>query len=82
MTNLVDLYKWFNENRDTIIANHDDECVLLNDYSVIGYYPNTDAALQAAQKFGLIMGEFLIQHCVTEEDDTMIYHGQAVSFGV
>ena len=82
MTNLVDLYKWFNNNRDTIITNHGDECVLLQDYTVIGYFPNTEAALKAATEKGLLFGDFLIQHCVTEEDDTMIYHGQAVSFGV
>jgi len=28
MENLVDLYKWFDENRDTIINNHLNECVL------------------------------------------------------
>ena len=82
MANLVDLYKWFNENRNTIIGNHEDECVLLKDNSVIGYYPNTEAALSAAQKNGFSMGDFLVQHCITEEDDTMIYHGQAVCFGV
>ena len=82
MTNLVKLYKWFNDNRDNIIANHEDECVLLKDYAIIGYYPNTETALKAAKESGLSLGDFLIQHCVTEEDDTMIYHGQAVSFGV
>ena len=82
MSNLVDLYKWFNENRTFIINNHEDECVLIKDNSVIGYYSNAEAALSAAQKNGFSIGDFLVQHCITEEDDTMIYHGQAVSFGV
>ena len=82
MSNLVNLYKWFNENRDAIITNHEEECVLLKDNSVIGYYPNTEIALSAAQKNGFSIGDFLVQHCNTEEDDTMIYHGQAVCFGV
>jgi len=82
MDNLVDLYKWFDENRDTIIANHLNECVLLKDNTVIGYYPNTEAALSAAQKKGFELGEFLIQDCITNEEETMIYNNQAVCFGI
>jgi len=82
MENLVDLYKWFDENRDTIINNHLNECVLLKDKTVIGYYPNTEAALSAAQKNGFIMGEFLVQDCITNEEETMIYNNQAVCFGI
>ena len=81
MSNLVDLYKWFNENRDAIITNHEEECVLLKDNSVIGYYPNIEAALSAAQKNGYVMGDFLIQDCITEEEETMIYYNPAVCFG-
>jgi len=82
MENLVDLYKWFDENRDSIIKNHLNECVLLKNNAVIGYYPNTEAALSAAQKNGFIMGEFLIQDCITNEEETMIYNNQAVCFGI
>ena len=82
MENLVDLYKWFDENRDTIINNHLNECVLLKDNAVIGYYPNTEAALSNAQKNGFAMGEFLIQDCITGEEETMIYNNQAVCFGI
>lgn len=81
MDKLNDLYKWFDENRDTIIANHLNECALVKDNTVIGYYPNTDAALSAAQKNGFVMGEFLIQDCITDEEETMIYYNQAVCFG-
>jgi len=83
MENLDDLYKWFDENREKIIANHLNECVLLKDYSVIGYYPNTEIALLVAEKKGFIMGEFLIQDCVTEEEEMMHFfnYNQAVSFG-
>ena len=82
MENLVDLYKWFDENRDTIIYNHLNECVLLKDNTVIGYYPDTEAALSNAQKNGFVMGEFLIQDCITNEEETMIYNSQAVCFGI
>ena len=84
MENLDDLYKWFDENRGSIIADHLNECVLLKDKSVIGYYPNTDAALSDAEKNGFILGEFLIQDCITDEDEIMLYYNynQAVCFGV
>ena len=83
MENLDDLYKWFDENRDTIITNHLDECVLLKNKSVIDYYPNTDAALSAAKKKGYIMGEFLIQDCITDDEEIMLFYNynQAVCFG-
>jgi len=82
MENLVDLYKWFDENRDIIIKSHLNECVLLKNNAVIGYYPNTEAALSVVQKNGFIMGEFLIQDCITNEEETMIYNNQAVFFGI
>jgi len=28
------------------------------------------------------MGEFLIQDCITNEEETMIYNNQAVCFGI
>ena len=78
-----DLYKWFDENRVSIIAEHLNECVLLKDKSAIGYYPNTDAALSDAEKNGFIVGEFLIQDCITDEEEIMLYYNynQAVCFG-
>jgi len=81
MENLDDLYKWFDENRVSIIANHLNECVLLKNKSVIGYYPNTEAALSAAEKKGVVIGEFLIQDCITDEEEMMLYNNQAVCFG-
>jgi len=83
MEDLDDLYKWFDENRVSIIADHLNECVLLKDKSVVGYYPNTDAALSDAEKNGFIIGEFLIQDCITDEDEIMLYYNynQAVCFG-
>ena len=80
---LDDLYIWFDENRKTIITGHLNECVLLKDKSVIGYYPDTETALSAAQEKGFNMGEFLIQDCITDEEELMLFYNynQAVSFG-
>ena len=80
---LDDLYKWFDENRKTIISDHLNEFVLLKDKSVIGYYPTNEAALLDAEKKGFIMGEFLIQDCISDEDEIMLFYNynQAVCFG-
>ena len=80
---LDDLYIWFDENRKAIIADHLNECVLLKDKSVIGYYPDTETALLAAQEKGFSLGEFLIQDCITDEEELMLFYNynQAVSFG-
>jgi hypothetical protein len=75
------LYQWFNENRENIIQNHNGECVLIKDNTVIGYYPNTEAALSNAESRGYDIGEFLIQDCVSKVEDTMMYYNQAVCFG-
>jgi hypothetical protein len=81
MADLDALYRWFDENRDHIITGHTGECVLLKDRSVAGYYPDTDAALSFAEKAGFIIGEFLIQDCITREEDVMHYYNQSVCFG-
>ena len=81
MTDLNALYLWFDDNRDHIIAGHIGECVLLKNTEVVGYYPNTEDALLGAVKNHLALGEFLIQDCNTREEDQMIYHNQAVTFG-
>jgi len=83
MVDLDDLYKWFDQNRALIIANHKNECVLLKDKSVIGYYPDNESALEDAEKKGFKIGEFLIQDCITNEDEIMLFYNynQAVCFG-
>jgi hypothetical protein len=81
MADLKALYRWFDEHRESIINAHPEECVLLKDNTVIGYYPNTDAALSDAEKKSFVMGEFLIQDCISSEADTIMFYNWGVSFG-
>jgi hypothetical protein len=81
MADLNALYQWFDNSREQIIVGHAGECVLLKDNQVIGYYPNTEAALGSAQKNKLPMGEFLVQDCKPKNEDRLIYYNQAVTFG-
>jgi hypothetical protein len=81
MADMGFLYRWFNENRGGIIKGHEGEQVLLKDNAVIGYYPDIEKALIGAAEKGYTVGEFLVQRCITEEADTMMYYNQAVIFG-
>ena len=81
MANLDDLYRWFDENRDTIIKGHEGEHVLLKDDAVVSYFHDDNKALEYAQKSGFFMGEFLIQECISKEEECMYYYNEAVSFG-
>jgi len=80
MVDLSSLYQWFNQNRCGIIKEHEGEMVLLKDNTVIGYYPDIEKALLGAAENGFTVGEFLVQRCITEEADTMMYYNQAVIF--
>jgi len=81
MTDLDNLYKWFDENRDAIINGHEGEHVLLRDNSVISYFHNDNTALEYARKSGFSMGDFLIQECISKDEECMYYYNEAVSFG-
>jgi hypothetical protein len=80
MANLDALFGWFDENRDTIIQDHYGERVLIKDNTVIGYYPDINAALVDANSRDLDIGNFLVQRCLTQEEDVeYVYSG--VTFG-
>lgn len=81
MADLSSLYQWFNANRSGIIKGHEGEQVLLKENTVIGYYLDIEKALLGAAEKGFTVGEFLVQRCITEEADTMMYYNQAVIFG-
>ena len=81
MLDLNDLYKWFDENRSDIIKGHEGKHVLLRNKTIISYFPDDDKALEYAQKSGFTMGDFLIQECISKDEESMYYHNETVSFG-
>ena len=81
MVNLDDLYKWFDENRNAIVEGHEEERVLLKNNTVISYFIDDDKALEYAQRSGYAIGEFLIQECISKDDESMYYYNEAVKFG-
>lgn len=81
MADLDKLYEWFKDNRGWIIREHKGQNVLLKDNAVIGYYNDMENALLDAERKGFHVGEFLVQRCITEQEDCMYYYNQAVCFG-
>jgi hypothetical protein len=81
MENLDALYKWFDENRESIIDEHKGAYVLLKDNAVTAYFNSEGSALEYARNSGFPMGKFLIQECVSKEEECMYYYNEAVSFG-
>lgn len=80
MADLNKLYQWYQEHRAEIIKGHENEQVLLKDNEVIGYYTTEEAALVDVAKRGFQLGDFLIQKCISEEEDRMVYYNKAVCF--
>lgn len=78
---LTSLYCWFDISRDEIIKNHKGERVLIHNNSVVGYYPDKESALIAARDKGLKLGEFLVQRCITAEEDICYVYTPGVYFG-
>ena len=81
MVDLNDLYRWFDDNRDSIIKGHEGARVLLKDNAVISYFSDDNKALEYAKKSGFALGEFLIQECISKDDESMYYYNEAVKFG-
>ena len=81
MANLDDLYRWFDDNRDAIIKGHGGEYVLLKNNAVESYFHDENKALEYARLSGFSIGNFLIQECISKENECMYYHNEAVSFG-
>jgi hypothetical protein len=62
------LYRWFDANRQSIIAGHLEQFALIKDGNVlVGYFDDDDEAMQYALGNGLTPGEFLIQDCISKE---------------
>ena len=77
---LSSLYNWFDMNRAKIIGGHENEKVLISDYSVIEYFKDEHSALKAAKKAGLQLGNFLVQWCIPKDEEYWYCYNQEVSF--
>jgi hypothetical protein len=62
-------YKFFDVNRDAIIAGHIGEYVLIRDCAVVGYFKDIESAYGPLAHTHAEPGSYRIQECVTEEDE-------------
>jgi hypothetical protein len=66
-----DNYKFFDINRDAIIAGHIGEYVLIRDCAVVGYFTDIESAYGPLAHTHAEPGSYIIQECVTEEDEVI-----------
>lgn len=78
MENLRSLYGWFDENRDSIIAGHEGEQVLISGDRVIDYYSDDSSAIRDALARGFRRGDFLVQWCVPAEKECLFNYYQEI----
>lgn len=72
---LESIYNWFDLNRENLIKGHEGERVLIGDRKFLGYFSDQDSAVEYAKSIGLKLGEFLVQRCITQEDEmNMLYN--------
>lgn len=77
---LKELYQWFDDNRDEIIKDHNNEYVLIHDNNVVGYYKTMVDAVISANSKKLPRNSFLVQNCVSKEKATIHFFSHRVGF--
>ncbi|MBR5402015.1 MAG: hypothetical protein IK102_09415 [Treponema sp.] len=80
---LKSLYDWFDIQRNEIIKDHENERVLISNNKILGYYPDEKSAVVAALSQGCKVGSFLVQRCITEEEELKMFYNVnlAVRYG-
>ena len=78
---LKSLYNWFDMKRDEIIAGHKNERVLISNNQVLGYFPDERTAVAYALKNGLDQGNFLVQRCITEDEELSMFYNINLAVG-
>jgi hypothetical protein len=62
-------YRWFDRNRDEIIAGHHGEQVVISGHKVVGYFKDNEAAHEYVWANNMKPGNYAIQDCVTREEE-------------
>ena len=64
-------YEWFKTNLPDLLMKHRGKYLIVCEESIQGAYPTFDEALDAALEVAK-PGDFLVQHCVTEEESAQV----------
>lgn len=73
-------YEWFDRNRNSIIENHYNEYVLIHNQSIVDYFKTEQGGLVYAEKNNIQLGDFVLQQCITEQEETGYYANWRVCF--
>ena len=73
-------FSWFCDNRHWIIVGHEGKRVAIKDGKVLGYFDTDAQAVDWADGEGLLLGEYIVQRCLSEEDDAEYYYTGKYSF--
>lgn len=77
MNNLDKNYQYFVDNLENLIKEYKGKFLVIHNQKIVGVYDNElEAYNDSSKKYGL--GEFIIQKCVKEEDQTAVFHSRVV----
>jgi hypothetical protein len=71
-------YEFFIAHRDEYLRDHRDEYAVIENESLLGFYPNQMSAMLAMKEH--VVGNFLVKKVVPADQDIVEYHTQAVAF--
>lgn len=73
-------YAFFRANKQKFLEDYKDKFLLIHDKKLIEVFENQlDALKKALEVYNFKLGTFLIQQCVTDEDEMMKFYSR-VSF--
>jgi hypothetical protein len=69
--NIDNEFDWFDSNRNHIIDGHRGQWVAIHNRNVSGYFNDHVAAIKFMGASGVSAGDFIVQRCLTKEEDTI-----------
>ena len=72
-----DDYKFFEEQRESLIKEHKDEYVVIKDRKILKFYQTDDIALTETLKY-YKLGEFIVQHCIPADQDVYEFRSRVM----
>ena len=71
----TDNYDFFRANKDEYLKEYEGKYLLIFEKSLIDAFDDQLSAMEEALKT-YEMGTFIVQHCVTDEDETMKFYSR------
>lgn len=69
-------YQYFDQNRDRFMEKHRNKHVLIHNEKEVEFFDTINDAFKYAAKHNYELGNFIIQKCITKEEETQKYHSR------